>query len=418
MFISNKPRTRAPEQRSLENPSVSLSDPSAFDVLFGGSVSATGIQVNEQNALGVPAIWSAVNFLSGTIASLPLQLFRRRSEGREIDTAAKLSRLLHDAPNDEWTSYRWRKYSMTRTLLGGRSYTLIVRNRGGGVNSLFPLDPSRVTVDRKQGRTFYRVANPDGRDGKTYEAKDVIDIPFMIGADGHSHVDPTGRLKDAIGLALALESYASKFFQNGGVPPHVLQGPFNSPAAATRASHDVAQAMIDAQAKRQNVLSLPIGHELKGLGSNPEQNQLVEARRFQLEEIARVYDIPPVFLQDLTHGTFSNTEQQDLHFVKHTLTQWLTCWEQELNLKLFGAQSNQRFVEFNVDGLLRGDFTSRMQGYATAIQNAIRSPDEVRQKENLPPRGGAADDLHIQSATVPVGFMTGAEPEEDPNGSL
>lgn len=403
------------EERSLENPSVSLSDPRAFDLIFGGGLSATGIEVTQDKALSVPAIWSAVNFLSGTIASLPLELFRRDGESRDKDTTPKLYRLLHDAPNDEWTSYRWRKYSMTQTLLGGRSYTLIVRNRGGGVNSLIPIDPSRVTVDRRQGRTIYRVsAGERPADTISYRAQDIIDIPFMTGMDGQSHIDPTDRLKNAIGLALALESYASKFFQNGGVPPLVLEGPFNSPAAAARASKDVAQAMIDAQRSQRNVLSMPTGHTLKPVGANPEQNQLVESRRFQLEEIARVYDIPPVFLQDLTHGTFSNTEQQDLHFVKHTLTQWLTCWEQELNLKLFGAQSNQRFVEFNVDGLLRGDFTSRMQGYATAIQNAIRTPDEVRAKENLPPKGDTADELHIQGATVPLGTQQPEAPEEDP----
>ena len=111
----------------------------------------------------------------------------------------------------------------------------------------------------------------------------------------------------------------------------------------------------------------------------------------------------PIFLQDLTHGTLSNTEQQDLHFVKHTLSQWIKAWEQECNLKLFGPRNRARFVEFNVDGLLRGDFRTRMEGYAKAIQNAINTPDEVRAMENWPRKGGDADKLHIQGATVPLG---------------
>ena len=148
---------------------------------------------------------------------------------------------------------------------------------------------------------------------------------------------------------------------------------------------------------------MPSGHELKPVGIDPQKSQMVEARRMQIEEIARVFDLPPVFLQDLTHGTFSNTEQQDLHFVKHTLTQWLEAWEQELNLKLFSARNRTKFVEFNVDGLLRGDFKTRMDGYAIAIQNAINTPDEVRAMENWPKKGDDADKLHIQGATVPLG---------------
>lgn len=147
---------------------------------------------------------------------------------------------------------------------------------------------------------------------------------------------------------------------------------------------------------------MPVGHELKAIGYKPEESQLTDARRFQIEEIARIYGLPPVFLQDLTRSTFSNTEQQGLHLVKHTLSSWLAAWESELNLKLFGRQRSQ-FAKFNVDGLLRGDFATRMNGYATAVQNAIRTPDEIRALEDLPPKGDTADELHIQGATVPLG---------------
>ena len=142
---------------------------------------------------------------------------------------------------------------------------------------------------------------------------------------------------------------------------------------------------------------------------------MIEARRFQVEEIARAWQIPPVFLQDLTQGTFSNTEQQDLFFVKHLVGQWSEAFEGELNLKLFGRGNNSRYVEHNLDGLLRGDFASRMAGYATAIQNAIRTPDEVRSIENLPAKGGEADKLLVQGATVPLGTQPAlvAKPAND-----
>jgi HK97 family phage portal protein len=161
---------------------------------------------------------------------------------------------------------------------------------------------------------------------------------------------------------------------------------------------------------------MPLMHELKAIGIDPEKSQLTDGRRLQLEEIARIYQLPPIFLQDLTHGTLSNTEQQDLHFVKHTLSQWIKAWEQECNLKLFGPRNRSKFVEFNVDGLLRGDFRTRMEGYAKAIQNAINTPDEVRAMENWPKKGGDADKLHIQGATVPLGeqLQRGAAPVTPP----
>ena len=157
-------------------------------------------------------------------------------------------------------------------------------------------------------------------------------------------------------------------------------------------------------------MALPMGHELKSIGLSPENMQLLELQRFSIEQIARIYSLPPVFLQDLTHGTFSNTEQQDLAFVKHTVKRWVEQTEQEMNLKFFGRNSKQ-YVEFNVDGLLRGDFKTRMEAYSTSIQNGIRTPNEVRETENLgsKPEG---DNLMIQGATVPIASQP-TTPKED-----
>lgn len=154
-----------------------------------------------------------------------------------------------------------------------------------------------------------------------------------------------------------------------------------------------------------------MGHEMKQIGFNPEQMQLLELQRFSIEQIARVYSLPPVFLQDLTHGTFSNTEQQDLHFVKHTVKRWVEQVEQEMNLKLL-PPSSRSYVEFNVDGLLRGDFKTRMDAHATSIQNGIRTPNEVREIENLPSMDNGGD-LMIQGATVPIGTQPNVVPNAD-----
>jgi len=201
-------------------------------------------------------------------------------------------------------------------------------------------------------------------------------------------------------MAIAASQYGAKAFQSGGIPPAVLQGPFQSGAAASRASEDVAAATAKLAKEGRPIMALPLGHELKSVGFSPEQMQLIELQRFSIEQIARIYSLPPIFLQDLTRSTFTNSEQQDLHFVKHTLKRWIEQAEQEMNLKLFGRGSDQ-YVEFNVDGLLRGDFKTRMEAHATSIQNGIRTPNEVRDLENMSARD-EGDDLMIQGATVPI----------------
>ena len=215
--------------------------------------------------------------------------------------------------------------------------------------------------------------------------------------------------KDVIGLAIASARYGSKAFQSGGIPPAVLQGPFDSGASAARASEDVAAATAKLAREGRPVMALPLGHELKSIGFSPEQMQLLNLQQFCIEQIARIYSLPPVFLQDLSKGTYSNVEQQDLHFVKHTLRRWIEQTEQEMNLKLFGRASDMT-VRFNVDSLLRGDLKTRMEAHATAIQNGIKTPNEIRDHEGLEPLPGG-DDLMIQGATVPITMQGGSDAE-------
>jgi HK97 family phage portal protein len=398
-----------PEKRaSIEDPSVPISSQNILSFLGLDGVSSAGEKVTIDSALGVPAVWAAVNFLSGTIAGLPLHVYRRSGDGRER-IKGQLANLLHDAPNDEMSSFEWRKYLFDQVFTHGRGVSFIERNGAGTPINIWPLDPPGLTIRMVNGRRRYHYN--DGVRDVTYEASEVIDLPFMLCADRFSHRSPIMSNKNVIGLAQAVTKYGAKYFANGGVPPFAIEGPFQSPGAAQRASEDLMEAVRKASKENRLALTLPTGHTIKSLGSNPEQSQMVELQRFMIEQVARIYSMPPTFLQDLTHGTFSNTEQQDLHFVKHTMKRWIEQFEQEVNLKLFGRRSNVRFVEFNVDGLLRGDFKTRMDGYAQAIQNAVMKPIEARRRENLPD-DPQADVLLVQGATVPLGTQGG-----DENGS-
>lgn len=367
-------------------------------VLFGGGQSAGGVSVTIENALTVPAVASVVNFIPATIAGLPLNVYRRAKDSR-TKSNSRLATLLHDAPNPYVTSFEWRKQLFTAKLTGGRGLSYIERREDGTVEAIWPLDPDKMTVKRDRYVNTYEY-NDNGRKIR-YSADEIIDLPFLLKSDGFSHRSPIVMGKEAIGLALAVNQYGSKYLSNGGVPPFAVTGNFQSGASLDRAANDLAQAVKKAAGENRQFLTLPSGLEIKEIGANPEQSQMVETQRFCVEEIARLYNVPPTFLQDLTHGTYSNTEQQDLHFVKHTLKQHIEQFEQELNLKLFGQTRRASYVELNMDGLLRGDFKTRMEGYARGIQTGQITPNEARRGENRPDAEGG-DKLYMQGATVPI----------------
>ncbi|RVO55150.1 phage portal protein [Sinorhizobium meliloti] len=394
-WFSRRSADTAQESRaSIENPTVPVSAENFL--AFFGVQSANLPNVTIDSALSVPAVWAAVAFLSRTLASLPLHAYRATKDGAKR-VSGKLETVVHDAPNDGMDSFKFRQYFWQQVFTGGRGLAWIERTPQG-IEALWPMDPSKTVIKRTGMRVIYQL------NGIEYPAADVIDVAFMLKSNGVDHYGPIANAAKAIQLAIAMNEYGSAFFAGGGVPPLALSGPLPSGAdAMKRASDDVMRAIDAAKKSDKPIFHIPGGHTLEPVGLDPAKGQMIEARRFQVEEIARTYQLPPVFLQDLSRATFTNAEQQDLHLVKHLIGQWAEALEGEMNLKMFGRENRGRYVEHNLDGLLRGDFKTRMEGYGIAIQNAIRTPDEVRLLENLPAKSGEADKLHIQGATVPLG---------------
>lgn len=392
------------EKRSLENPKVSLSSPQALELIFGVSESDAGVSVTAKNALSVPAFWQGVNFLAGTIASLPLHAYQTK-DGAGERLNDDLEYTLNKAANNRTTSFMWRKKMMCDVFTHGRHCSFVQKTKAGKVTGFYPLDPTKLAIKLVNNDLTYTI------DKKTYTSDEILDIPWMLEADGFTHVDPISKLKNSLGLSIALEKYGASFFKNGGIPPVVLQGPAMSPGAAKRAGDDL-KSVISKAVKEGRVPAIPEGYEIKPVGIEPEKAQMHESRRFQIEEIARVLDLPPVFLHDLTKGTFNNTEQAALNLVKHTLRQWLVAIEQEINLKLFDAKS-MKYVEFNVDGLLRGDFTTRMEGMSKGVQNGLLTPNEGRKMDNRPPVDGG-DETYLQQNMMSLNGIGDANaPQED-----
>jgi len=406
---------RREQRASPEDPRVPVSAAN-FMQFFGidGSVSLPSVTID--SALKVPAVWAAVNFLSRTLASLSKHPYRATDKG-PVKITGKLGIIIHEGPNEEMGAFKLWQYFWQQVFTGGRGLVWIERN-GNSVEALWPIDPTGVTIKRVGMKLVYTVA------GKDYPAADIIDVPFMLKANQTGHHGPISMASKAIQLALAMNDYASNFFAGGGVPPLAFVGPLAAGSEALkRQMADVNRAIDAAKKSDKPIFPIPPGYDLKPIGFDPEKGQMTDARRFQIEEIGRVYQLPPVFLQDLTHGTFSNTEQQDLHLVKHLVSQWAKALEDEMNLKLFGRLNASRYVEHNLDSLQRGDFKSRIEGIAQAIQGGFMEPNRGRGLMNWPNHDNpAANELYLQGATVPLGttaatasaIPTGGEDVTDP----
>jgi HK97 family phage portal protein len=358
--------------------------------LWGGTTS--GKVVNERTAMQMTAVYSCVRILSEAIAGLPLFVYRYSADGsKEKYLDHPLWRVLHDEPNPEMTSFVFRETMMNHLLLTGNAYAQIIRNARGEVVALYPLMPDRVTVDRdSQGRLFYRYYKSSDEAPEVGKAKqaDIVFAPTDIlhvlglGYDGLVGYSPIAMAKNAVGLAMAAEEYGAKFFANGAAPSGVLEHPgtIKDPERIRQSW----QSTFGGSANSNKIAVLEEGLKYTPIAISPEQAQFLETRKFQINEIARIFRVPPHMLADLEKSSFSNIEQQSLEFVKYTLDPWVIRWEQAMNKSLLlDSEKRTVFTKFNVDGLLRGDYASRMTGYATARQNGWMSANDIRELENL-----------------------------------
>ncbi len=373
--------------RSRDKPKDMLSG-SRYSFFYGNT--SAGKPVNEHTAMQMTAVYSCVRILAETVAGLPLHVYRYTDNGgKEKHWQHPLYRLLHDEPNPEMTSFAFRETLMSHLLLWGNAYAQIIRNARGEVIALYPLMPNKITVDRdSSGRLFYLYRrNPEdfssqGKPSEVYlQPSDVLHIPGL-GFDGLVGYSPIAMAKNAVGLAIATEEYGAKFFANGAAPGGVLEHPgvIKDPQKVKDSWNTVYQGSGNAH----KVAVLEEGMKYQPIGISPEQAQFLETRKFQINEIARIFRVPPHMLADLEKSSFSNIEQQSLEFVKYTLDPWVVRWEQAMCRTLLTESEKPKvFIKFNVDGLLRGDYVSRMSGYATARQNGWMSANDIRELENL-----------------------------------
>ena len=372
--------------RSRDKPSNRTAG-SGYTFYMGGS--SSGKTVTERSAMQMTAVYSCVRILAEAVAGLPLHLYRYTKDGgKEKAIDHPLYLLLHDEPNPEMSSFVFRETLMTHLLLWGNAYAQIIRNGKNEVIALYPLMPNKMSVDRDEhGQlyyTYYRGPDEAIKNKEfavTLRTTDVLHIPGL-GFDGLVGYSPIAMARNAIGMAIACEEYGAKFFANGAAPGGVLEHP--GTIKDPQRVRESWQSTFGGGGNANKIAVLEEGMKYTPIGISPEQAQFLETRKFQINEIARIFRVPPHMVGDLDKSSFSNIEQQSLEFVKYTLDPWVIRWEQSIMRALLSAEEkSEYFVKFNLEGLLRGDYQSRMNGYAIGRQNGWMSANDIRELENL-----------------------------------
>lgn len=394
-------------RRSIENPLRPLTDAALIDVLGDGSKVHAGVSVNEKSAMGVSAVWRAVNLLSGTGASLPLKPY-------QSGTRKALEAQILDEPHPDMTPFEYWEWVYVSLLLWGNAYSQKIRNGAGRVVELWPLMPGSVNV----GRVKPFEGNPSGKMFEVTDAAghrhaltsdEVFHIPGM-GYDGVTGASPIRIARQSIGLALAAEEYGARLFGSGSLMAGILQ-------TEQRLKDDQAEALkrrwterITGLARAHEVAVLDNGAKFQPIGIPPEDAQFIEGRRFQIAEVARWFGVPPHMLMDTERSTSWGTgiEQQSIGFVVYTLrSSWLTRIEQRVTKELLPTG---QYAKYSIEGLLRGDSAARAAFYKVMWEIGVYNRDEIRDLEEREPLPDGLGQDYMQ----PMNFEVVGEEPADP----
>ena len=373
---------------SPENPSTSLSNPAAWLTgLFG--TSKTGVQVSEDNALTFSAVYAAVRIISETIASIPLNVYVYDGETRVIAREHPIQKLLAHTPNTVSSSFTFRESMAANLVLHGNAYAKIEFNAAGRPISLTPLNPMLVEVKIVDGEKVY-VFN----EKKTYLDYEVVHV-VGLSFNGLTGKSPLTVAREAVAIGLAAQEYGARFYSNGANTGGIITAPGRlSLEAINRLKQSWNRANAGLGASHGTAI-LEEGMKYEKVGLDPEAAQFLQSRKFQVNEIARIFRIPPSYLADLENSsTRANVEQQAIQFVRDCVTPYVRRFEVEFNRKLFREDEPNYYAYFTMEGLMRGDLQGRYQAYATARQWGWLSVNDIRDLENLNPVEGG--DVYLQ----------------------
>lgn len=381
--------------KNFEERNVTASEVTAANDFFGMPSTASGVNVTETNAMKLSAVFACVRVLSESIASLPLKIYVRGPDGsKQIAYNHPLYRILHDMSNSNQTSFEFRETVVAHLNLRGNAYILKKFDSRGNITELIPLYPWNMNVKEKKEKPYpydimYNYYDDDSF--KSYNREQIIHIKGLS-LNGKEGLSPIGYAREAIALGLAAEQFGGQFFGNGTNPGGTLESPN---ALSDAAYNRLKQDFIERRQGLKNshgLLILEEGLKYSKTVIDPKDSQFIETRKFQNNEIARIFRVPPHMIADLDRSTFSNIEHQSIDFVMHSLRPWLVRIEQAIFMQAFTEKDRQKyFAEFNVDGFLRGDFKTRQEGYAIGRQNGWLNANDIRKLENMDSIGPEGD---------------------------
>ena len=350
----------------------------------------SGEQVDEKSAMQIATVYACVRLLADSVAQLPLHLYRTVGEdGQEKAKDHPLYNILYRQPNPEMTDFSFKEVLMTHLLLWGNAYVQIIRDGKNNVLGLYPLLPENVEIDRDTKGNLYYIYHAytnevpgDNNKDITFRRDEILHIPGL-GFNGLVGFSPIAMMKNSLGTNIAVEKYGSSFFKNGAQPSGVLEHP--GVLKDPQKIRDNWSSVYGGAGNAHKVAVLEENMHYKPISLPPEDSQFLSTREFGVEEICRIFRVPPHMVQDLKRATYSNIEHQSIDFVVHTLDPWLIRIEKAIIKDvLLEEEKDDYFPKFNVDGLLRGDIESRMRAYGTGISNGFFSPNDARRKENMP----------------------------------
>lgn len=377
---------------------TTLSEPEEWLLTtLGGSRSKSGIIVNQETALKVTAAYACVNVISSAVACLPRGIYQTQPDGGRIkDKTDPLHDILNNAWNPYLTAYRGWRIAMVNALLTEAGYIEIVRQNGRPI-ALYPLPSIYVTkeIDKNTLKPQYKV-NLDGTKERTLSYADVIEIPGLA-STGFAAYQPIQLLKEAAGLSMAAEEYSSEYFATGIHP----NGLITYPGALKKGQDEtfkteVRKTYTGLGANKQRLMILEEGMKFERIANPPNEGQMIESREFQVVEIARFFNVPPHKIMDMSRATWNNIEEMSIQFASDTVNPWVVNIDQACNLQLIfpGDRKNGRYIESDLNGMLRGRLTDKINSYYKAITCGLMSPNEARAKDNMPAYSGG--DTHYR----------------------
>jgi len=370
--------TLADRLRSMLRYRVGKYDSSTLkqDLGITGFVSS-GVNVTEQGALAISTVYACINKIASTVAALGLEVYVRDGRNVEVANMHPAYQLLSN-PNEENTPYEFWETLLASALMYGCGFAIIERNNRGYGQKLIPVHYHDVDIKEINGERFYNV-----RDYGVVMPENMLEICNLL------RMSPIRLHRENMGLAKAAQDFGSEYFGQKGQMTGVLA----SDQPLRKEQMDIIQNSWNSSAMNAGTKLLPFGFKYQRITITPDEAQFIETRKFQAEEICRIYSVPPSLVQLPSQTTYNNVEQQNLQFARHTIAPWAKRIEQEIDRKLI--QSFERpdiYSKFNMNDLYRGDLAARTNFYTQALQNGWMSINEIRGAEQLNPVEGG--DVH------------------------